>query len=256
MNAIGEMLVRQEPRRRHCETHGAYQSRNICRDIWTPCPRCSEEAEAKAQVERGKRERAEAMALWEKRLGHACIPVRFKDRRLESYIAETEGQRHALAFAEAYADNFDDVLRTGRSALLIGRPGTGKTHLAVGTALRIMARDGRTVLFIKVSDAIRRVTDTWGRCNGETETEAIAALTYPDLLILDEVGMQSGSNTEKRILFDFLDGRYAKRRPTLLLSNLDIDGVRASIGERVFDRLREDGGEVVVFDWTSYRGTT
>ena len=65
--------------------------------------------------------------------------------------------------------------------------------------------------------------------------------------------MQFGSDTEKLILFDVLNERYEKRRPTLLLSNLVVDDVQAYLGERIFDRLREDGGEAVAFDWESHR---
>ena len=75
-----------------------------------------------------------------------------------------------------------------------------------------------------------------------------------DLLILDEVGVQFGSDTEKLILFDVLNERYEKRRPTLVLSNLSLPDVEQYLGERIFDRLREDGGEAVVFDWESHRG--
>ena len=77
---------------------------------------------------------------------------------------------------------------------------------------------------------------------------------FPELLILDEVGVQFGSETEKLMLFDVLNERYEKRKPCVLLSNLAIDDVKAFLGERVFDRLREDGGEAVAFDWESYRG--
>ena len=61
------------------------------------------------------------------------------------------------------------------------------------------------------------------------------------------------SSRERTILFDILNERYEKRRPTLLLSNLTLPDVQLYLGERVFDRLREDDGEVVVFDWQSWR---
>lgn len=173
---------------------------------------------------------------------------------MKSYVAETEGQKRALAFAEAYADSFDDALKTGRSAVFIGMPGTGKTHLAVGIGLRIMHRDSRSVLFSTVMRAIRRIRNTWGRNSEESETDAIAAFTTPDLLILDEVGIQCGTDNEKLLIFDMLNERYENRRPTLLLSNLPLEEVKAYLGERIYDRLREDGGETVVFDWTSHRG--
>lgn len=76
---------------------------------------------------------------------------------------------------------------------------------------------------------------------------------FPDLLILDEVGVQFGSDTEKLMLFDILNERYERRHPTILMSNLPRDEVSAYLGERVFDRLREDGGEFISFTWESHR---
>jgi DNA replication protein DnaC len=236
-----------------CDTHGAYESRCFIGSIWSKCPTCGAEAEARKKAEREAKERDDRQQAWQRRIGDAGIPERFQTRSLHSFVAETGAQARALEFANGYADSFDDALASGRSALFIGKPGTGKTHLAVGIGLRIMHRDSRTVLFTTVMRAIRRVKDTWARENRETETQAIAALVFPDLLILDEVGVQFGSDTEKLILFDVLNERYEKRRPTLLLSNHPLDDVKAYLGERVFDRLREDGGEVISFTWESHR---
>lgn len=242
------------PRTAQCETHGAFESVNFIGRIWSKCPACATELAAKEKAEQDAREHAGRKAAWEQRLGESCIPERFTDRTLNKFVASTPEQAHALAFATAYADGFSEVLKTGRCAMFVGKPGTGKTHLAAGIALRLMRRDGRPVLFTTVMRAIRSVKDTWGGNGGKTETQAIAALVYPDLLILDEVGVQFGSDTEKLILFDVLNERYEKRRPTLLLSNFCIEEVQAYLGERIFDRLREDGGEAVAFDWESHRG--
>ena len=54
-------------------------------------------------------------------------------------------------------------------------------------------------------------------------------------------------------MFDIIDGRYQEMKPTILISNLAIAGIKDLIGERVIDRLREDGGKLVSFDWPSYR---
>jgi len=247
-------IATNEPRQAVCDTHGSFESRNFIGSIWSKCPACTAESTAREQADRERRERDAAQEAWRRRIGGAEIPDRFQNRSLKSYVAETEAQCRALAFADTYADKFDDALKIGRCAVFIGKPGTGKTHLAVGIALRIMHRDGRTVLFSTVMRAIRRIRNTWGRNSDESETAAIDSLTRPDLLILDEVGVQYGSDAEKLLIFDMLNERYERRRPTILISNLDVDGVRAYLGERVFDRLREDGGEVVVFDWESYRG--
>jgi DNA replication protein DnaC len=110
-------------------------------------------------------------------------------------------------------------------------------------------------MFTTVQRAMRRVKDTFRKGAEESESQAIAVLTYPDLLIIDEIGVQFGSEFEKNMMFDILNERYEKRRPTLLLSNLTAQEVKLFLGERIYDRLKEDGGQCVSFDWESYRGT-
>lgn len=254
MKHISHKLLAQPASTKLCEKHGYYESRNLCGPVWSKCPTCSAEVAAKEVAAKEVEKRSAKKSDWQERIGGAGIPERFRSRSLRNYVAETPEQHRALAFANSYADGFDDVLKTGKSAIFTGMFGTGKTHLACGIGLRIMQRDSRTVLFTTTLRAIRRIKETWHKSATETETQAIAALVFPDLLILDEVGVQFGSETEKLILFDIMNERYEKRRPTLLLSNLTIDEVREYLGERVFDRLREDGGECIPFDWESYRG--
>tara|TARA_R110000822_G_scaffold305167_2_gene430732 strand:+ start:4044 stop:4829 length:786 start_codon:yes stop_codon:yes gene_type:complete len=241
-----------------CEDHGEYTSTNYIGSIWSGCTVCSEiskaaqEAKDKADKEREAIVRAERN--WRVRVGSAAIPERFQDRTLDTYIAANPGQEKALAFSKDYAANFDDIRKVGRCAIFVGKPGTGKTHLAVGIALHIM-REKRSVLFTTVQRAIRSVKDTWSKGSEISETQAIEHLAYPDLLILDEVGVQFGSDFEKQILFDVLNDRYEKRKPCLLLSNIAPGELSGYLGERVADRLREDGGKLIAFDWDSHRRT-
>lgn len=260
MNALtADALFNSDVRTSACDEHGDYESRNIFGTKWTMCPTCADlklaERAAKDALEAEAARQAAEVARWESKLGMAGIPDRFQDRTLASYCARSEGQAKALSFAHTYVDEFDVVRETGRSAVFVGKPGTGKTHLAIGIALAVMKQYGASAVFSTVFRAVRRVKDTWRRGDpeAETESEAIGVFTYPDLLVLDEVGVQFGSDTERLILFDILNERYEARKPTILLSNLTVDEVKNALGERIFDRLREDGGQVVVFDWASHR---
>jgi DNA replication protein DnaC len=61
-----------------------------------------------------------------------------------------------------------------------------------------------------------------------------------DLLILDEFGIQIGSEHEKMLLFRIINKRYENLKPTILISNLSPAEIK-NFEERIFDRLKENG---------------
>lgn len=250
---MNNLFCNQESKTAQCNQHGEFISKNIFRETWTKCPQCAADQQATEQREALEREAIVKHKEWQRKLGEAAIPERFRNRTLHTYRATNEGQKRALAFAAAYAANFDEVLKTGRSAIFCGMPGTGKTHLAIGIALSVMLT-GKLAMFTTAARAIRRVKDSWSKDSSETEGAVIRLLVQPDLLILDEIGVQFGSEFEKNLLFDIMNERYEKHRPTLLLSNLAAKEIKAFLGERVYDRLKEDGGQAIVFNWESQRG--
>lgn len=254
MNTLADIIGVAEVKFATCQKHGLYEQTRLIGQVWSRCPDCqADEDEAEESRKRMQIETAR-LAAWQRRLESSGIPPRFHDRTLESYAyQDCDGKRAAWLFARGYADRFSDVCVTGQSAVFCGRPGTGKTHLACGIALKVM-RDNKTVLFTSVMRAIRQVKDSWRASDSRAEGAVISLFTAPDLLILDEVGIQGGTEFERHLLFDVINERYEHRRPTLLLSNLDRAGVSEYLGERIIDRIREDGGQVVVFGWKSHRG--
>lgn len=256
MKPAAEFIGADDKRRlANCAEHGDYESRHIIGKLWSACPVCIENSFAAEKIRVEEEQRAEKVKSWERRMGQAGIPERFRDRTLATFVATSDGQARALAMCGNYAKHFKEVSRRGSCILMCGKPGTGKTHLAVAIGLYVMENFHSTVLFTTALRMMRRVKETYNRDSDKTESEAIAELVFPDLLILDEVGLSFGSDTEKQIFFDVLNERYEKRKPTIFLSNKDLAGVEAFLGERVYDRLKEDGSEYVSFTWDSYRGT-
>lgn len=237
----------------HCEKHGPFEQKVIsmftgANPIRSRCPKC----EAAAKAEREAQDRQQAEFERQRRcaeiLAGSGIPKRFMGKTLDNYEATNEGQTAALQFARRFAKSDNPE----RSMILCGKPGTGKTHIACAigqaTAERLLS-----VRFATVLGAIRTVKDTYRRESPMSETEALRELQSPDLLILDEVGIQVGSEHEKMLVFEIINERYAQCRPTILISNLDESDLTQYLGERIIDRFRE-GGAVIPFDWASHRG--
>nr|MDA3869008.1 ATP-binding protein [Gammaproteobacteria bacterium] len=181
-------------------------------------------------------------------------PERFKSKTFENYKPVCAAAVDNAELCNAYAASFDQRRAAGGGLVLCGKPGTGKTHLATAIANHAMREFKMTTIFSSVMSAMRRVKSTYSRDSQETEHEAVEIYTLPDLLVLDEVGVQFGTDAEKLILFEIVNVRYQDMKPTILISNLNVNALKDYIGERVLDRMREGGGAVLAFDWESYRG--
>lgn len=242
-------LFNRPTRATDCEMHGSFVSVQFPSGNWSRCERCAEDEKKAAHAEKmlilEEQERVD-------RLVRARIPPRFRECSLESYTPSCEGARKAMNLAIAYADDFAEMRTSGTCLIFCGGVGTGKTHLAIGIMKRVMEQR-KKVRFASVIDAVASVKETYGRDSEMSEQQAIDQFIYPDLLVLDEVGAQIGSDTEKLILFRIINGRYENVMPTIVISNLAKDTLGDFIGERSLDRLRENGGRLIAFDWASYR---
>ncbi len=239
-----------------CEVHGEFTSTCIGSKHfgprWSGCPTCAAQQEALIQAEEASRQEAFREARRNEALDAAGIPPRYRTATFEGWAAPTEHHRQALAACREFAEGFDLVRQSGKSMILFGTTGTGKTHLATAIALAVHAK-GYRAMYTTVAGLTRRIKSTWGEGRLEEEHQVLAQLHTADLLILDEVGVQSNSEWEKTHLFDLVNERYNWLRPTLVISNLDLAGIHRTLGERVIDRLRQAGGRAVRFEWESYR---
>lgn len=238
-----------ETRAATCPEHGPFVSRNIIGRIWSQCERCEDqrrenEAESarKAELER-REQRHRAM------INEARIPARFDACTFDAFIADTDEKRHALTVAREFVEDFAEHARKGSTLIFAGKPGTGKSHLAGAILLALLGRDVR---YMTCMDMIRAVRETWRRDSEKSEMQVLGYLERLDLLVIDEVGMQYGTEGEQTILFDVLDRRYREMRPSVILTNQDKAGLSQFLGERTYDRLRHTG-RMVIFDWPSYR---
>lgn len=240
----------------HCEIHGHFNS--LCfktpqGELWTDCPKCEQKKrDDEIQVMLKDLHDKNAQKALEAQLEKAAIPHRFIERTLDNYLDECDGQKKALRSARKYAAEFELMRQKGTCLIMTGKPGTGKTHLSIGIAREIMDK-GYTAIFTRVIEMVRSVRETYSKESNKTEKQVINLYASPDLLILDEVGHQFGSDHERMIMFEVINLRYEALKPTILITNLDLPELRQALDERTEDRMREGGGRVIVFDWQSFR---
>jgi len=238
-----------------CPHHGPFVERTIQilhRSIVTQgCAPCREEKALEQSMKAANNAEVARQAAIKGAIVRACVPSKYAHARLGTYEVTIAAQRAVLDRCKWFLDTWKERKTLGTSMLLVGKPGTGKTHLGCAMAIAV-ARLGDTALFATATEFTRAIRETY---NGgkHTEAQTIERYAAPQLLVLDEVGASSGSDHEKQQLFELINRRYSESRPTLLLTNLSVEEVQAYLGERILDRLRDGGGKLLRLDWESHR---
>ena len=138
-------------------------------------------------------------------------------------------------------------LATGRfverreTALFLGRPGTGKSHLAQAIGMAAI-HQGHRVLYRETHQLLEELADA--TIDG-TRKERMAAFATIPLLIIDDLGMRKLPATAAEDLLEVIMRRH-ERASTLLTSNRPIDDWGKLLGDTaavaaMLDRLLEHG---------------
>jgi DNA replication protein DnaC len=181
-----------------------------------------------------------------KKLG---IPKRHISSTFDNYNLEFIIQKEVCDQLVEYAMNFDK--NECKNLVLLGREGTGKTHLACAI-LKLVVQKGLRVRYINSFDLSSFFVENWKNNNFYERNEVENFKSY-DLLILDEYGLYDQTEHYKNYVDKVLYKRYDSEKPTIIISNLIKDQFISKIGFRLWSRLNEDGLSLFELTWPDYR---
>lgn len=113
-----------------------------------------------------------------------------------------------------------------KNVVLVGNPGTGKTHLAISIAYSVAIKRN-SVYFIKFNKLIQSLRTAYQE--GALERKIKVLFKYK-LLVIDEVGFNEISPLEAKLFFQLIDWSYTKRF-TVFASNLTFDKWHTIMGQ-------------------------
>ena len=143
-------------------------------------------------------------------------------------------------------------LERKENVIFLGPPGVGKTHLAISLAIAA-AQSGRRVYYGALADLITSLEEA--KTTGQLGRR-LKILTYPSLLVIDEIGYLPVSQTGAMLFFQLINRRY-ERASTVLTSNKGFEEWGQILGDEVMaaaliDRLLHHC-HIVNIRGTSYR---
>jgi DNA replication protein DnaC len=154
---------------------------------------------------------------------HKAARFRDPDRALESFDFDFNKKMNRALLYELATGRF---IAQREDVLLLGPPGTGKSHLAQALG-RAVIQQGYRVIYREAHTLLEELTDA--TLDGTRKAYLAEMATVP-LLIIDDLGMRKLPHTAAEDLLELIMRRY-ERASTLLTSNRPVDDWGKLLGD-------------------------
>ena len=246
-----------------CTIHGQTAHREIAGKV--DYLQCSEDKRLRNNADRLKIDRINMRALMLSVMDKKGISAslgRFSDWQYDS--AKANEQRAKISELQQYSKS---ISVNSPNVVVFGRTGTGKTMLVNAMAInhylvkeKSLPGDfnsynqqdfyDHTCQLITSFDIGAQARAHWGNYQ-VSEYDYLQELAANELLIIDDLGAGDGHDKDRERIAQIIALRY-NRAPTVITTNMDINGLRDFLGDRAWDRLQQNL-IVLECDWSSHR---
>jgi DNA replication protein DnaC len=179
-------------------------------------------------AEEARQEQLRADARWDR----VMVPTAYRECSFQTF-EPVRGTEEALAACKQWVKEYRAGTRLRQGLFLHGRPGAGKTHLAVAVLREIVwsTQAGRA-LFLNVPDWLRSVRESFD------EDAPPAVRPYPyDIVVLDDLGAEDWSDWARDQIYGVVNQREQQGQMLFVTSNMRQGELFNRIGSRMMSRL-------------------
>ncbi len=166
----------------------------------------------------------------------------FSDSKFEIFGEERELAEKVYSIMEKYCEKFPAVNKP--NVVIVGKCGSGKTYLASAMAEAVNQKgysSFMTTSFGFINDMLK-----YHLAPIDEKSDVISPYLECDMLIIDDLGSETKlNNVSEEYLYVVLSERMAKKRCTVVTSNLDYEQILSRYGERIASRLFDKNSSVI-----------
>lgn len=179
--------------------------------------------EKEQEIERLKRSCFISMSQW------AYTFDNYKGEKDKSYI-----------IAKNYVKEYEQMKKENIGLLFCGTVGSGKTYLACCIANALIEE---YMIRVKIRNFAQIINDLQKGGFDLDKNEYIESLTNISVLILDDLGIERDTSYAKEQVYNIVNSRYLKQKPTIFTTNLPYEKIQNSDDgveyERIYSRIIE-----------------
>ena len=211
-----------------------------------PCPcQCKQERIDREVAEQEARRHLQTVADLKRR--------GFTDPAMSGWtFANDNGKCPQMKHAHFYVEHWDTMLAENIGYLLWGGVGTGKSYFAGCIANALMEQE----ITVRMTNFALILNDLTASFEGRNEY--IAQLCRALLLIIDDFGMERGTEYGLEQVYNVIDSRYRSKKPLIVTTNIPLQNLQHpqdTAHARIYDRLLEMCAPIR-FSGENFRKTT